>query len=214
MKSHLIIINAGKFGREVFTWANQAIAHGAPWTIRGFLDDRADVLRGFSKYPPVLSSVENYLPGPSDVFLCALGDPKSKQEYCQKILSKGGRFTTLIHPTALVGPSVQIGPGSIIGPFTQLSCDIEFGKFVTFGTFSSAAHDVAVGDWCQISGHCSLNGGAVLEEAVFLGATVTILPEARVGAWAYVGAGSVVLRRVKANTKVYGNPALEIGTSR
>ena len=40
----LIIIGAGQFGREVFGWATQAIAHGAPWRIKGLLDSRANAL--------------------------------------------------------------------------------------------------------------------------------------------------------------------------
>jgi acetyltransferase-like isoleucine patch superfamily enzyme len=45
---------------------------------------------------------------------------------------------------------------------------------------------------------------------VFLGSHATILPDARVGAWAYVGAGSVVLRRVAPGAKVFGNPASQV----
>lgn len=210
MKQNLIIISAGHFGREVFTWAGQAILQGAPLAIKGFLDDRPNILQGLDHYGPILSSVEGYSPEPNDVFLCAVGDPKVKQDYCRQVLKKGGTFATLIHPTALVGPSVRIGAGSIICPFTQLSCGIDVGRFVALGTFSSVGHDSAIGEYCQISGHCGINGNAVLEEGAFLGSHAVILPDARVGAWAYVGAGSVVLKRVKPGTKVFGNPARPI----
>jgi acetyltransferase-like isoleucine patch superfamily enzyme len=124
---------------------------------------------------------------------------------------KGGLFATLVHPTALVGHEAQIGYGCILGPFTQLSCDLRLGKHVAFGTHSNTAHDTRVGDYCQISGSCEINGNAVLEEGVFLGSHATILPKAHVGAWAYVGAGSVVLKRVGPGVKVFGNPAVPIG---
>ena len=207
MRKNLIIINAGQFGREVFTWAEQAIQAGASWWIKGFLDDRPDILTPFNYEPPILGSVENYTPEPDDLFLCAIGEPKLKQHYCSILEAKGANFATLIHPTAVVGHDVQIGAGSILAPFTQLSCDIRLGKHVTFGTFSGAGHDTLIGDWSQINGHCGINGNAVLEEGVFLGGHVCILPKAKVGAWAYVGAGSVVLRRVAPHTKVFGNPA-------
>lgn len=38
-----------------------------------------------------------------------------------------------------------------------------------------------------------------------------ILPDAKVGEWTFVGAGSVVLCRVSPGAKVFGNPAVEIG---
>ena len=134
-----------------------------------------------------------------------------RRKYSECILQKGGAFATLIHPTAVVGPNVTIGAGSIIGPLTQLSCEIVVGRFVAFGTLSSAAHDTTIGDYCQISGHCSITGNVVLEDGVFLGSHAVIVPQAHVGAWAYVGAGSVVLKRVQARTKVFGNPAGAIG---
>ena len=209
MKQNLIIIGAGPFGREVFTWAGQAIRQGAPLNVKGFLDDRPDSLQSFGHYGPIVSSVEDYSPEAEDVFLCAVGEPKAKQDYCNLIIEKGGVFTTLIHPTALVGPSVRIGAGSIICPFTQLSCDIEVGRFVTLGTFSSVGHDSVIGDYCQISGHCGINGSAVIEKGAFLGSHAVILPHARVGAGAHVGAGSVVLKWVKPGAKVFGNPAVD-----
>lgn len=208
----LIIVSAGKFGREVLVWANQTIAGGTPWEVKGFLDDRPDILREFGCETPILGTVRDYEPEPLDILICAVGEPGLKRYYCSLLEAKGAKFATLIHPTALVGRDVRIGEGSIIGPFTQLSCDIQIGKHVFLGTFSAAGHDTRIGDWCQISGHCGINGNAVLEDGVFLGSHACILPNARVGAWAYVGAGSVVLRRVKALTKVFGNPATQIGT--
>ena len=208
----LIIVSASKFGREVFTWAQQAIKAGTPWVVKGFLDDRPDLLREFRYGVPILGSVKSYEPEAGDIFLCAIGEPAVKHHYCSLLEAKGARFATLVHPTALVGHNVRIGEGSILCPFTQLSCDIQLGRHVTLGTFSGAGHDARIGDWCQISGHCGINGNAVLEDGVFLGSHACILPRARVGAWAYVGAGSVVLRRVPPRTKVFGNPAVPIGT--
>lgn len=82
-----------------------------------------------------------------------------------------------------------------------------------FGTHSNTAHDTEFGDYCQISGSCEINGNAVLEEGVFLGSHATVLPNARIGAWAFVGAGSVVLRQVKKGAKVFGNPAVTIDST-
>src|SRR5579872_972992 len=178
----LIIVSAGRFGREVYTWAVQAIQHGLRWRIKGFLDDRAQILEAYQYTVPIIAAPERYTPESNDIFLCALGDPAAKQRFAALIERQGGSFATLMHPTALVGQNVEIGEGSIICPFTQLSCDIRVGKHVMFGTQSSAAHDVVIGDFCQISGGCQINGCATLETGAFLGSHATILPQARVGA--------------------------------
>lgn len=210
-KQSLIIVGAGKYGREVCTWAWQTAKFGAPWEISGFLDNRLDALDGFDYGLPILGSPDTYVPKPADVLLCAIGDPRAKRQVCVAMSGKGAKYATLIHPTALVGHNVLIGAGSIIGPFTQMSCDIRLGNHVAFGTHSNAAHDTRLGDYCQVSGSCEINGNAILEEGVFLGSHATILPNARVGAWSFVGAGSVVLRHVQTGARVFGNPAVSIG---
>lgn len=210
--SNLIIINAGNFGREVHVWARQAIQAGMPWRIKGFLDSRRAILDGFDYGSPILAAPEDYQPHADDVFLCAVGDPEGKRKYATMLEQRGAQFTSLIHPTALVGHNVRIGEGAIICPMTQLSCDIELGRHVMFGTLSSGAHDIRIGSYSQVSGGCQINGYATLGEGVFLGASVTVLPKARVEDWSYAGAGSVILKRVKTRTKVFGNPAVQIGT--
>jgi len=209
----LIIVNASKFGREIYTWAQQAIHAGAPWAVKGFLDDRPDILRGFKYDVPILGSVENHEPAPDELFLLAIGEPQVKKRYYQVLERKGARFATLIHPTALIGYNVAIGEGSVIGPLTQLSCDIILGKQVCFGTNSNTAHDTRIGDFTQVSGSCEINGNAELGESVFLGSHATILPNVRVGDGAFIGAGSVVLKNVKPGVKMFGNPAVQIGVA-
>ena len=210
-KHQLVIINAGNLGREVLVWARQAIQAGAPWQIKGFLDNRSNILDSTTCGAYILASPEAYEPATNDLLLCALGDPLLKKTYTEILEAKGANFATLIHPSSIVGERVVIGKGGIIAPLTQLSCDIQIGMHVMFGTLSSAAHDSSIGNFSQISGGCQLNGNAQIGEGVFVGANATILPKANVGDWAYVGAGSVVLRRVKPRTKVFGNPAIQIG---
>ena len=207
----LIIVGAGDFGREVHVWATQAIEAGAQLRIKGFLDSRPNALDGFDLGVGVLGEVGKYEPRPNDRFACAIGAPQAKRRIFQTINAQGGRFETLIHPTAVVGKRITIGEGALLCPFIQMSCDIRIGRLVAFGTFSNAGHDTVIGDFVQVSGSCELNGHVTIGDGAFLGSHATILPQATVGERAYVGAGSVVLRRVKARTKVFGNPAIEVG---
>lgn len=210
-KLNLVIVSAGKFGREVLSWVNDAIGAGAPWRVKGFLDDRSHALEGKGYDVPILGPVESYAPASDEVFIAAIGEPQPKRKYCTQLLARGARFANLIHPLARVGQNVQLGQGLIMPPFSSITCDAHVGSFVSFGLFSGTAHDTVIGDWCQLSGHCGINGNAILEEGVFLGSHAAILPRVKVGAWAFIGAGSVVIRNVKPRTKVFGNPAMQIG---
>lgn len=210
-KLDLIIISAGKFGRETYVWAEQAIAAGAPWRIKGFLDNRTDALKTYGYEAKILGDVETYRIEDNDAFIGAIGDPKDKVNYYTPIIERGGRFVNIIHPLANIGKNVRLGVGIVLAPFSSVTCDVEVGDHVSIGAFSNAGHDTAIGDWSQISSHCGINGNATLGEGVFLGSHACIIPERKVGDWAFVGAGSVVIRDVPARTKVVGNPALPIG---
>jgi len=208
---NLVIISAGKLGREAFTWATQAIAAGAPLRIKGFLDDRADALDGYRYDAGILGDVDRYTIEEDDVFIGAIGDPQDKPRYYRPIIERGGRFVNVIHPLANVGTNVRLGTGILLAPFTSITCDVTVGNHVSVGAFTNLAHDTGIGDWCQISNHCGVCGNSKVEEGAFLGSHACIIPRINVGAWAYVGAGSVVVRNVPPYSKVFGNPAMPIG---
>jgi len=59
---NLVIIGARGFGREVYNIAKQT----NQFNLIGFLDDNKSSLDGFTDYPPILSSVEDYEIGEND----------------------------------------------------------------------------------------------------------------------------------------------------
>lgn len=225
---NLLIIGAGGFGREVLNWVLDHSRNGIDWKIKGFLDSRVNVLTGFATdsagipdavpYLPevhahfrrdfgIVGDPMTYVPGPDDIFLCAVGDPVDRQRYAKRIIDKGGYFIALVHPKALVSTFASLGRGSIIGPFASVSPDAKIGEFVTVNSYTGIAHDVKIGDWCEIDGHCLIAGRARIGTGVRVHGGAIITPDSIVGDEAVVGAGSVVLGRIPAGVTVFGNPA-------
>ncbi len=50
----------------------------------------------------------------------------------------------------------------------------------------------------------------LLDEGVLLGSHAVVLPGVTVGAYAVVGAGSIVLRKVRPGSTVFGSPARQV----
>ena len=212
LKKNIIIVSAGSYSREVYSFVVDCIDAGASWRVKGFLDDRPNILDDFPCPVNILDSVENYIIEPNDLFICAIGEPSSKKKYVEYLKSKGASFANLVHPTAVVGKNVSLGEGVVLTPYSILTASLSIGNFVSIGTMTVCSHHNQIGDWCHLSGHCSLAGGVKVGEGVFVGCSATFVPGVNIGQWAYIGAGSVVLKRVREHTKVFGNPAVPIGT--
>lgn len=202
----LLIIGARGFGREVYDLALDCIEAGADFTIKGFLDDKNDALDGFSGYPPVLSSVEDYIPEEDDVFICGLGSPEWRRFYTEKVLNKGGKFTTLISPYAIIRRTAHIGVGCIITASSNISMDVHVGDHCAILS-SAVGHDVNIGQYSVLSGRVSLNGFVQVGEQAYIACGAIVAPHKKIGEFATVGTGSVVISNVKPHSKVFGNPA-------
>lgn len=204
---HLVIIGARGWGREVYDIAKACISHGSDFDIKGFLDDKFDALDGYDNYPRILSSVEDYKVEIDDVFICALGNVIYKHKYVQLLLDKGAQFISLVHPTAIIGHNATIGVGCIIGAYAHISCDTKLGDFVTFSVKAGMGHDSSVGKFSHIGGYTYISGFVTIEEFVTIHPCCDIIPHRKIGNNSTIGAGSVVIRNVKSNTTVFGNPA-------
>lgn len=203
----LVIVGAGGFGREMLAWARQSVQFEQEWTIKGFIDDNVDALRGKATSAPMLGTIRDYQPASDEVFICAMGIPRVKRSCSELLAGRGARFTRLIHRTSVLGDNVEMGEGVVLCPYTVVSANNRLGRGVAVNLHSSIDHDACVDDWSQINCHCDLTGGVQVGKEVFLGSSVAIILGVKIGDGAYVGAGAVVLRDVAPGATVFGVPA-------
>lgn len=201
MRDNLIIIGAGKFGREVYSWAKQQ-GHN----IIGFLDNRPQILNNYNYPIKIIESAETYYPKDNDCFVCAIGDPKIKKYICSILESKGAKFINIIHPTAILGENVKFGIGNIFCPYSIFSCDITIGNHVAVNFHTAVAHDVIIKDYCQINANITINGNVTIKEGVQIGSNACMLPGSIAEEYSIVGAGTVVTKYVPPNKTIFGVP--------
>lgn len=204
---NLVIVGAGGMGRSVFCIATGSIGYATEFQIKGFIDDDLQSLRGFENYPPLLGTIEGYEICKDDVFVCSIGNTKTKKIICEKLKARGATFQTLIHKTAIVRQNAKIGDGSIIADFASVGADCTIGENTLIQTFSIAAHDCKIGNYVRIDTHSTCVGGVVVEDCATIHTTAVVSHKVVVGEGAVVAACSFVIKKVKPNTTVYGNPA-------
>ena len=202
----ILIVGAGGFGRELLQWIKDINAEKPTWEIGGFLDDNLQALDGVEIDYPVVGTISDWQPKDDEVFALAMGKPQLKRMVVEKLKSRGAHFAAVIHPTALVSPFAHYGEGLVMFPYSKLSCNSTVGDFVSILT-TPIGHDNEIGDYTMISGGCNIVRNVKIGKDVFVAAGVCIAQDVVVKDGAYIGLGSVVLKDVKAGTKVFGNPA-------
>ena len=203
---NLIIVGARGWGREVYAsvMTTKEYIEGEV-SVKGFLDSKLDAFEGLNgHYPPILGAVEDYEIQDNDIFFVALGDSKWRKYYAEIIESKGGVFHTIICPDCIINSTAKIGEGSFISSW----CFI--GKHVLIHNFCAVGHDAKVMNYCSLLSGAFMGGYSEIGECSQMSPKSMILPHKKVGNNVLVGAASVVMRNIKDNISVHGNPAKQI----
>lgn len=203
---NLIIIGAGGMGRTLYSNAMESVGYGEWFTVKGFIDDNQHALDGFHNYPPIIGSIKEYLPENEDVFVSSIGGT-SRRACMEEIIRRGGEFIELIHRTARIYTNARLGKGNFIGAYSVVGNDAEVGDYNMIQSYTVIGHDVKIGSWNRIDTHVTCVGGVVIENEVNIHTSAVISHNVKIESGAHIGACSFVIRKVKAGTTVFGNPA-------
>ncbi|MEU8590865.1 acyltransferase [Streptomyces sp. NPDC048664] len=131
--------------------------------------------------------------------------------WCARRICEDVRLPVTINPQVDLPPSLRMERHAGIGQGTQFLGlgRVTLGAHLTMGPrclFITGDHPIPKAGG-HFRDHAPVHADIVVEEDVFLGARVTVLPGVTIGRGAAVGAGSVVTKDVAAETVVAGNPA-------
>ena len=207
---HLIIVGAGGLGRELCNFAKGCIGFSEIFDVRGFLDNNSKVLDCFNGYPPIVGNDEDYVIRNDDIFISAIGDMAIRKKSSDLLCERGAVFTNLIHQTAIVNSNVQMGTGNAIFPYVIIGSDVKMGSNNLLQDCAVIGHDVVIGCCTRIDCHVTLVGGAIVGDGVYVYTGAVVNHGVIIEDGACVGANSFVIRKVKRNTTVFGNPAFKL----
>jgi sugar O-acyltransferase (sialic acid O-acetyltransferase NeuD family) len=208
MTKRVLILGAGGHGQvvaDILLCARQR--RGDDLLPMGFLDDDRNLWGQEFLGLPVSGGLAQLDCIEHDAVIVAIGDNAVRARVFVWSLRKGEHLANAVHPTAFLASGVTLGSGVVIAPGVVVNTGTRIGDNVILNTSSSIDHHCSVGDHVHIAPGGHLGGAVRVGEGALLGIGVSVIPCMKVGVWAIVGAGSVVVRDVPAHVTVIGSPA-------
>ncbi len=193
MKRPLIILGAGGFAREVYSW----------------LDPETHCCVGFyTNEPkgPFLSGLQVY--GSLDdlrsmEFVAAVGDPALREKLTEQAQLAGlVASVPIMHKSVVVGCGAEIYRGAILCPNVVVGPDVKIGRGVILNLGVTVGHDSELDEYVTVSPGANISGNVMVGRSAYLGTNSCIREKLRIGEKAIVGMGAVVVKDVEALTTV------------
>jgi sugar O-acyltransferase (sialic acid O-acetyltransferase NeuD family) len=209
--ARIAIIGGGALAREVHSWLLAMKQAGAEIDLAGYADDSGPSMEGFAGIDlPYLGPIQALAVDGLELAM-AIGSPAAKASIAKALRAKGARFATIVHPSAVVTPTAMLGEGVVIGPLAYIASHARIEELVIVNALSGIGHDTVIGACTTISAQVDITGGGVVGREAFFGTGARSLPNVVIGAGAKIGAGAVVVRRVKPGQTMFAAPAKAFG---
>jgi sugar O-acyltransferase (sialic acid O-acetyltransferase NeuD family) len=205
----VVILGAGGHAREQLDLISAINEVESRYDVLGFLVDPQFAptdhqIRGL----PVLGAPEWIAENRDEIdVVAAIGASSARRQLVERVRHSGGRFSSLIHPSAQIGREVVLGEGIIVSAGAVLTSDIQIGAHSHINVSSSVSHDCVLGEFVSLAPGVHLSGGVQVDDGCQLGAGTVFSDHTGIGDWSITGAGTVVISKIPANCTVVGVPA-------
>jgi sugar O-acyltransferase (sialic acid O-acetyltransferase NeuD family) len=205
----VVIIGAGGFGREVLDIIDACNLAQKTYEPLGFVVDPQFGKPGtFVNEKPILGGFDWLAEHVDDTYVvCAVGPSHQRYQLIERAKRLDCRFISLIHPSAILTRWVSMGEGVIITAGCILTNQIEIGNHVHINLDCTIGHNADLGDFVTLAPGVHVSGNVIMETGCYIGTGANIIEKLQIGEWSTVGAGSVVIRNIPANSTAVGIPA-------
>lgn len=156
-------------------------------------DDIQNVLGYSVSFHSSITNIDRFAEKKS---IISIGTALTVKQKRSEIKAAGGKFITIIHPSAVVSSLANIGQGVIVAPFVFIGPFSNIGDNAIINVHSTIGHDVSIGSGAVISPHVDVNGESSIGEYTFLGAGVVVDPRTNIGRYCKISSGTVIKKDI------------------
>ena len=208
MSNEYVLFGGGAFAIEVASYLSDVNSYRllseAPDILRvtdvvssepARVDDIGNIIGRQAAFHSDISFVKNI---DSKAVVICIGDSFVRHRIYQELVVRGVKFGRVVHPSAYVAATARLGDGCIVCPFVFVGPYATVENNVALNVGAIVGHDVIINDSAVLSPGSCMNGHSKCGTAAFLGAGGTLLPEAVLGDFSKLSAGSVLNKTVGA----------------
>ena len=137
----------------------------------------------------------------------AIGDPKIRLKWIQKLSAFGYSIPFFVHKTAFVSPSAVIGSGSIVMANSVIQSHVVVGTACILNTMSSVDHHCSLGDSIHICPGVHIAGNVDIGSFSWIGIGSSVIEGVNIGSNSFVASGASVTTNILSGIRVGGVPA-------
>ena len=143
-----------------------------------------------------------------DYAVVAIGNNRVRNTIYIRLINKGFKMPTLIHPSSVISKYAKISDGSVIFANAVINAFSQVGRNCIINTGAIIEHDCILGEAVHISPNVALSGGTKLGDLSWLGLGTVTKQLIEIGASTIIGANSTVIRNIPSNVMAVGTPAV------
>jgi len=140
----------------------------------------------------------------------AIGDNQRRRSAALRALELGFTLVNAVSIKATISPRTTLGFGVAVMPGAVINSGTCIGNGAVVNTGATVDHDCVLGDYVHLAPGANLAGRVEVSEGALVGIGSCVIPGIKIGCWAVVGAGAVVVRNVPHHSTEAGVPARPI----